>query len=295
MTVDFGGDVVLVTGGGAGLGRAHARLLARHGARVVVNDLGTAPDDGAQPDAGSGHAGAAEQVVDEIAVEGGTAVADTHSVADPAGAAGAVTTALEHFGRIDAVVNNAGIVRRGGLHHLVDHDWQAVLSVHLVGSILVTRAAWPHFRAQGNGRVVMTASSIGLLGAPSSSPYAAAKLALVGLTRRLAAQGAASGTAVNAIAPMGVTRLNAPVMGQIFGSAVDQLSAERVAPVVAWLCHRRCGANGEVVSVAGGRVARFAVGSGPPVDGLDTAEVVAGAIEQLTATAPATWWRQPPG
>jgi NAD(P)-dependent dehydrogenase (short-subunit alcohol dehydrogenase family) len=285
--MEFAGDVVLVTGGGAGLGRSYARLLAGGGARVVVNDLGTAPD-GRDVLGGS-----AQQVVDEITGAGDVAVADAHSVADPDGAAAAVATALSHFGRIDAVINNAGIVRAGGFQRLTPEDIEALLEVHLIGSLLVTRAAWPHLRAQGYGRVVFTSSSIGLLGTTGQAAYGGAKGALVGLTRMLAAQGPRHGIAVNAVAPMAVTRLNEEVMTNMFGSAAPRLSPDAVAPVTAYLVHRDCTLNGEVVSAAGGRVARFALGSGTPVAGLGTPESVRDALAAVRATEPAHWWGAP--
>jgi NAD(P)-dependent dehydrogenase (short-subunit alcohol dehydrogenase family) len=258
MAVEFAGDVVLVTGSGAGLGRAYAHLLAVSGARVVVNDLSTAPDGRALI------GGSAQRVVDEITALGGEAVADAHSVADPEGARAAVATALEHFGRIDAVINNAGIVRSGGFHRLTPDDIQAVLGVHLIGSILVTRAAWNAMKDQGYGRVVFTSSSIGLLGTPANAAYGGAKGALAGLTRVLAAEGADHGILVNAVAPMAV-----------------------------FLVHRECTLNGEVLSAAGGRAARFAMGSGPAIAGLRSPEDVRDAFNAVRVTEPARWWRAP--
>jgi NAD(P)-dependent dehydrogenase (short-subunit alcohol dehydrogenase family) len=289
IAVDFAGDVILVTGSGAGLGRAYAHLLAASGARVVVNDLSTAPD-GRDVIGGS-----AQRVVDEITASGGHAVADAHSVADPDGARAAVSTALEHFGRIDAVINNAGIVRSGGFHRLTPDDIQAVLGVHLIGSILVTRAAWPAMKDQGYGRVVFTSSSIGLLGTPANAAYGGAKGALAGLTLALAAEGAGHGIAVNAVAPMAVTRLNEAVMSSIFGAVTDRLTADAVAPATAFLVHRECALNGEILSAAGGRVARFAVGTGPAVAGLGSPEDVRDAFGRVRATEPARWWGQPDG
>jgi NAD(P)-dependent dehydrogenase (short-subunit alcohol dehydrogenase family) len=287
IAVDFAGDVVLVTGSGAGLGRAYAHLLAASGARVVVNDLSTAPD-GRDVIGGS-----AQQVVDEITAAGGQAVADAHSVADPDGAQAAVTTALEHFGRIDAVINNAGIVRSGGFHRLTPDDIQAVLGVHLIGSILVTRAAWPTMVGQCYGRVVFTSSSIGLLGTPANAAYGGAKGALAGLTRTLAAEGVRHGIAVNAVAPMAVTRLNEAVMSSIFGPATDQLTPDAVAPATAFLVHRECALNGEILSAAGGRVARFAIGTGPATAGLSSPEEVRDAFGAVRVTEPARWWSPP--
>ena len=285
--MDFAGDVVLVTGGGAGLGRSYAHLLAREGARVVVNDLGSAPDGRAVI------GGSAQQVADEITAAGGEAVADVHSVADPDGARAAVDTALGHFGRLDAVINNAGIVRAGGFHRLTPDDFRAVLGVHLVGSLLVTRSAWPTMEGQGYGRVVFTSSSIGLLGSPGQGAYATAKGGLVGLTRALARKGAAHGIGVNAVAPMAVTRLNEEIMTSIFERATGQLSADRVAPVTTFLASRECMLNGEVLSAAGGRAARFAIGAGPSVGGLDSPEAVRDSIERMRVTEPSRWWLEP--
>jgi NAD(P)-dependent dehydrogenase (short-subunit alcohol dehydrogenase family) len=287
VAVDFAGDVVLVTGGGAGLGRSYALELSRRGARVVVNDLGTAPD-GRQ-----GNGGSAEQVVDEIRRAGGAAIGDGHSVADAEGAKASVDTALNHYGRLDAVINNAGIVRFGNFGRLSEEDVDAVLGVHFRGSLLVSQAAWAVMAAQGYGRIILTTSSIGLLGSPGQAAYAAAKGALVGLTRLLAAEGPSLGIRVNAVAPMAVTRLNEEVMRSIFGDMASQLSPDRVAPVVAFLAHRDCELNGEILSAAGGRVARFALGSGPPVAGLESPEAIGAAIEAIRATVPSRWWTDP--
>jgi NAD(P)-dependent dehydrogenase (short-subunit alcohol dehydrogenase family) len=286
-TVDFAGDVVLVTGSGAGLGRAYAHLLSRLGARVVVNDVSSAPD------GRSLIGGSAQQVVDEITAQGGQAVADAHSVADPEGARAAVSCALDHFGRLDAVINNAGIVRSGGFQRLTPDDIAAVLGVHLIGSILVTREAWKPMLAQGYGRVIFTSSSIGLLGTPGQAAYAGAKGALVGLTRVLAARGAGHGIRVNAVAPMAVTRLNEEVMASIFTTATEQLSPDAVAPVTAFLAHRDCTLTGEVLSAAGGRAARFALGTGPFMSGLDSPEAIRDAMSSLRQTEPARWWSPP--
>ena len=278
---------MLVTGGGAGLGRAYAHLLAASGARVVVNDLSTAPDGRALI------GGSAQQVVDEITASGAEAVADAHSVADPDGARAAVDAALAHFGRIDAVINNAGIVRSGAFHRLTPDDIQAVLGVHLIGSILVTRAAWKAMKDQGYGRVVFTSSSSGLLGMAANAAYGGAKGALAGLTRALAAEGAGLGIAVNAVAPMAVTRLNEAGMSSIFGTATARVTPDAVAPVTAYLAHRECTLNGEVLSAAAGRVARFALGSGPALAGLRSPEQVRDAFEAVRLTEPARWWAPP--
>jgi len=169
-----------------------------------------------------------------------------------------------------------------------------VLDVHLLGSLFVTRAAWEHLGAHGAGRVVCTSSSIGLLGSPGQAAYAMAKTALVGLTRALAAEGAPLGIAANAVAPMATTRLNRDVMVELFGAGADELTPDRVAPAVAYLCHPGCQLNGEVLSVAGGRMARFALGEGPATTGPLPPEAVNGRLAQLLATAPTRWWPGPP-
>jgi NAD(P)-dependent dehydrogenase (short-subunit alcohol dehydrogenase family) len=281
---DFSDQVVLVTGAGAGLGRAHARLLGRSGARVVVNDLGTAPY------GGGSSAGPAELVVDEIRAEGGEAVADTHSVADPDGAAAAVALAVDTFGRLDAVVNNAGIILHGGFHQQAPDDIEALLRVHLVGSVWITRAAWPIMREQRYGRVVVTSSSIGILGTPGQAAYATAKTGLVGFARALAAEGAPHGIKVNALAPMAVTRLNEEIMTEIFGDTVTQVTPERVSPVVAYLASRDCAVTGEILSAAAGRAARMMIGTGAWQRGLETPEQVRDAMGDMAPTAHARWW-----
>jgi len=277
VSTPVAGRVVLVTGAGAGLGRAYAHLLARQGCRVVVNDLGTSPD-------GEGASvAAAETAVAEIRAAGGEAVADTHSAADPDGAAAMVARAVDTYGRLDAVVNNAGIVRYGGFHRQGHDDVAAVLDVHVGGSILVTRAAWAELARHGAGRVVFTSSSIGLLGTPGQAAYAVAKTAVVGLTRSLAYEGASLGIAVNAVAPMATTRLNEDVMVEMFGANAVALTPEKVAPVVAYLVAPDCRLSGEVLSVAGGRVARFALGLGPPVP-----------VAADPGDGPYEWWAPPP-
>jgi NAD(P)-dependent dehydrogenase (short-subunit alcohol dehydrogenase family) len=249
----FDGRVAIVTGAGNGLGRAHARLLAARGARVVVNDLGGAID-------GSGaSSGPAADVVAEIEADGGEAVTSTDSVATPEGGAAIVQTALDGFGRVDIVVNNAGIVRDRAFHNMTPADVTSVLDVHVGGAFWVTLAAWPHLRDQGYGRVVFTSSASGLLGNFGQSNYGAAKTALFGLTRVLAAEGARRGIKVNAIAPMARTRMT----GELLGDLADRLDPDLVAPVVGWLAHEDCDVSGEVFSVAGGRVARFFLGVTP--------------------------------
>lgn len=243
--MDFEGRVVIVTGAGRGLGREHALLLAARGAAVVINDLGGALDgslDGSTP---------AEELVAEITAAGGHAVADTNDVSTPESAARIVETAIEAFGRVDAVVNNAGILRDKAFHNLEPADMEAVLKVHLLGSTWVTMAAWPHFREQGFGRVVMTSSVAGYLGNFGQANYSAAKAGLIGLTKALAIEGERRNIKVNAIAPGARTRMTEKVMGDL----AEHMDASLVAPVVAMLAHESCPVSGEVLIAGGGRVA----------------------------------------
>jgi NAD(P)-dependent dehydrogenase (short-subunit alcohol dehydrogenase family) len=249
-TLDFHERVALVTGAGAGLGRAHALLLASRGAAVVVNDLGTAVDG-----TGSSPSGAAA-VVDEIRAAGGVAVADHHSVASNEGAEAMVRTALDEFDRIDIVVNNAGILRDATIANTTPESVDAVLDVHLKGAFNVVRSAWPHMKARRHGRIVNTSSNSGILGNFGQSNYAAAKMGLLGLTRVLALEGAKHGIKANAVAPMALTRMTSDLVSE----AADRLAPELVSPVVAWLAHDSCSVTGETLSAGGGQVARFFVG-----------------------------------
>ncbi|MGI9647387.1 MAG: SDR family NAD(P)-dependent oxidoreductase [Acidimicrobiia bacterium] len=282
--VDFADRVALVTGAGGGLGRHHALLLAERGAAVVVNDLGGAVD-------GTGRAtAAADGVAEEIRAAGGVAVAEHSSVADPAGAAAIVQRALDDFGRIDVVINNAGILRDKAFHNMEVDQLTAVLDVHLRGSFHVTRAAWPHMREQGYGRVVMTSSASGVLGNFGQSNYGAAKMGLVGLVNVLKLEGAKYDIKVNAIAPIAVTRMTEELLGA-FGITDQQFGPEQVSPAVAYLASEECDVTGEVWSVGGGSVSRFFIGltdgyfKHPITDGALTVEDVAVHIDEIRAEA----------
>lgn len=246
----FDGRVAIVTGAGNGLGRSHALLLAQRGAHVVVNDAGGS----VRGDGGDG--GPAERVSDEIEALGGVAIANSESVSTPEGGAAIVEAAIDAFGRIDIVVNNAGILRDKTFHNLSADDVDAVLDVHLKGAFNVTRPAWLHMRDQGYGRIVNTTSSSGLLGNFGQANYGAAKMGLVGLTRVLAIEGARRGITVNAIAPVARTRMTEEILRE----HIDRLSPDLVSPVVCWLSHESCSTTGETFGVAGGRVTRFFVG-----------------------------------
>lgn len=242
--------VIVVTGAGGGLGREYALTLAGEGAQVVVNDLG-----GARDGSGAGSA-MADGVVDEIKAAGGRAVANYDSVATEEGAANIVKTALDEFGAIHGVVSNAGILRDGTFHKMTYDNWNAVQQVHLYGGYNITRAAWPHFREQGYGRIVVATSTSGLFGNFGQANYGAAKLGLVGLINTLALEGAKYNIHANAIAPIAATRMTADIASE---AVLDQLPPTFVSPVVGYLCTEESADNGSVFVVGGGKVQRVAL------------------------------------
>ncbi len=245
----FEGRVCIITGAGGGLGRSHAIELARRGAKVLVNDLGGAVD-------GNGAStSAAQQVVDEITSLGGYAVPNYDSVATPAGGDAIVQAALSAFGRVDVLVNNAGILRDKAFHKMDSAMIDSVVDVHLKGALYVSRPAFQHMREQGYGRIINTSSASGLFGNFGQANYGAAKAGLAGLTRVLALEGAGHGITVNAIAPIASTRMTTDVLGDL----ATRVSPGSVSPMVAYLAHEDCSVNGNVYSVAGGRVARIVV------------------------------------
>jgi len=246
----FDGKVAIITGAGGGLGREHALLLASRGAQVVINDLG-----GSVSGEG-GDAGPAHTTAKEIEDLGGSAVADTNSVATPEGGEAIVKTALDAFGRVDIVINNAGILRDKAFHNMTPELLDPVLDVHLRGAFFVTRPAWVKMREQNYGRIVNTSSNSGILGNFGQSNYGAAKMGLVGLTRVLAAEGARNNIRVNAIAPVARTRMTE----ELLGAMAERLDPALVSPVVAWLVHEDCPVTGEIYSAAGGRIARLFIG-----------------------------------
>jgi NAD(P)-dependent dehydrogenase (short-subunit alcohol dehydrogenase family) len=251
----FDDRVAVVTGGGRGLGREYAHLLASRGAKVVVNDVGGGLD-GAGADAGP-----AEQVAGEITAAGGQAVASSASVATPDGGDAIVRTALEHYGRIDILVHNAGNVRRGSLKEMSYEDFDAVLDVHLRGAFNVVRPAFPLMCDAGYGRIVLTSSIGGLYGNHDVANYAAAKAGVIGLSNVAALEGAAHGVRSNVIVPAAVTRM----AEGIDTSAYPPMGAELVAPVVGWLAHESCSVTGEMFVALAGRVARAVVAESPGV------------------------------
>ena len=247
----FDGKVAIITGAGGGLGREHALLLASRGAQVVINDLG-----GSVSGEGGGDEGPAHTTAKEIQDLGGVAVADTNSVATPEGGEAIVKTAIDNFGRVDIVINNAGILRDKAFHNMTPDLLDPVLNVHLRGAFFVTRPAWVKMREQNYGRVVNTASNSGILGNFGQSNYGAAKMGLVGFTRVLSAEGARHNIKVNAIAPVARTRMTEELLGPM----AERLDPALVSPIVAWLVHEDCPVTGEIYSAAGGRIARMFIG-----------------------------------
>lgn len=240
----FDDRVAIITGAGGGLGRAYATLLAARGAHVVVNDIDRKDETGRTP------AGAvAAQIVDL----GGSAVAHDGSIAEPSAGEAVVRTALEAFGRVDIVVNNAGILRDRSFAKLSDQEIREVLDVHLHGAIGLTRAAWGVLRDREYGRVVMTTSVAGLFGNRGQANYASAKAGLVGLARTLALEGAKYDIRVNVVSPGAATSMTAGMLPQ---ELHESMSPDRVAPMVAYLCHESCAVTGEIFFAAAGRYAR---------------------------------------
>ena len=280
----FDDKVALVTGAGRGIGRAEALLLASEGARVVVNDVGGAAD-------GSGtDAGPAQQVVDEIEAAGGQATANTSDISTWAGAEALVDQAWEHFGGLDVVVNNAGIAAPlDWIENLTLADYRRMVEVHHLGTVFVTKAAWPHMSSAGYGRIVNTTSE-GLLGmVPKNSSYGSAKGAVLGFTRAVALDGARHGIRVNAVLPRAQTRMSTPdILSHVYDTPSEafglmpQFAPELVSPAAAYLAHESCELSGELLIAGGGQVMRLALVEtvGIRSDAL-TPEVVAESIEQV--------------
>jgi NAD(P)-dependent dehydrogenase (short-subunit alcohol dehydrogenase family) len=265
----FDEQVAVITGAGGGLGKQHALLLASRGARVVVNDTG-----GSVTGTGS-DSGAANAAAEEICRQGGEAVADTNSVTSPQGGQAIIDTALRTWGRVDIVINNAGIVCDAPFEDLTADRLEPLLDVHLKGAFYVTRPAWKVMRAQRYGRILNTCSAAGILGAERMSNYGAAKTGLIGLTRVLAAEGADHNIKVNAIAPIAYTRMLAhsidgagrqddasarAILDDLAAQYLQKLEPGLVAPVAAFLTHRDCPVSGEIYTVGAGHVARFFIG-----------------------------------
>lgn len=296
--IDFAGQAVVVTGAGRGLGRLYALDLAQRGAQVVVNDIGTSMSgDGAD-------SSVADDVVAEIRAAGGIAIASHDSVASPEGGAAIVEAAVAEFGRLDAVVSNAGIYEMVPFDELTPEQWRRMMQVHLDGAFYLCQPAFKVMRAQGYGRLVMVASNIGAFGQDRALHYGAAKGGIVGLTNGLANEGAPHGILVNAVLPVGRTRMMTDSMdgnreqaaefgmGHVLDALFKETTPERVVPLVTFLASRRCELSHHYISAVAGRFARAFMGLAPgwlaDRDGAVTAEDIADHLEQITATEGAT-------
>lgn len=283
--IELDGRVAIVTGAGGGLGRSHALLLAQRGAQVVVNDLGVdRSGEGAETSP-------ADAVVAEITGAGGQAVASHDSVADPAGAEAIVKVALDAFGRVDVVVNNAGFLRDRSFAKMTAEEIEPVIGVHLLGGMYVTKAAWPHLREQGYGRVINTTSAAGLFGNFGQANYSAAKMGLVGFTQTLAHEGAKYGILANIIAPVAASRMTEAIMPP---ELLDRVAPEYVSPLVAYLGSQECRDTGHIFSVGGGYVSRVAIveGAGVVFDEVPTPEQI---LEHWSAIGDVSRGREYPG
>jgi NAD(P)-dependent dehydrogenase (short-subunit alcohol dehydrogenase family) len=274
------GKVALVTGAGGGLGRAHALLFAREGAKVVVNDLG-----GARDGSGAGKA-MAQHVVDEITAAGGTAVANFDDVSERAGAEGMVAQAVRDFGQLDILVNNAGILRDKTLLKMDDAMWDVIMKVHLRGTYLCTQAAARHMAERGKGgRIINTSSVSGLMGNFGQANYAAAKAGIYGFTRTCAMELKKYNVTCNALAPVAYTRLTEDLpMIQNMGNAKDMLAPERVAPAVLFMASDLAAdITGTVIAVEGPRMYLFKMITTAPVMARDGVEWTAKEIRERWA------------
>ncbi|HBD13198.1 MAG TPA: serine/threonine protein kinase [Porticoccaceae bacterium] len=256
MAINYEDRVAVVTGGGAGLGRSHALFLASRGAKLVVNDLG-----GDVQGKGSGTS-AADEVVAEIKTAGGTAVANYDSVASLEGGRAIIQTALDEFGRVDILINNAGNNIENSFRKMTMEEFRAVLDVHLMGAVHCTQAAWQHMLDQEYGRVIMTTSAAGLYGGHGLSNYAAAKIALVGLMNSLVLEGRKRGITVNAIAPMAMTRMSKDAMDDKTGPL---LKPEFVTSIVALLASEAHTGSGDIISTGAGYYSKIGIVEGAGV------------------------------
>lgn len=273
MSLSFEGKVAIVTGAGGGLGRCHAIELAKRGAKVVVNDLGGAMD------GTGGSSEAADAVVAEIKAAGGEAVSNGGSVSDEQGAKSMVEDAMNAWGRVDILINNAGILRDKSFAKVTTDDFRTVVDVHLMGSVMVTKEVWPIMREQNYGRIVMTTSPSGLYGNFGQTNYGAAKLGIVGFMNTLKIEGAKNNIHTNAIAPVAFTRMTE---GLIPDEAAKNLGPELITPGVVYLCDESA-PNGVVLQAAGGNFSIAAIVENQGVNlGVDaTADDVAEAWEKI--------------
>jgi len=277
--IRYDGRVAIITGAGGGLGRGYALYLAARGAKVVVNDLGGGADG-----AGSGTR-AADAVVGEIRAAGGEAIANYDSVATAQGGAAIVQTALDAFGTVDIVINNAGILRDGSIVKMPSANFDILIDVHLKGAFYVTQPAFRVMKEKGYGRVVYTASGAGVFGNFGQANYAAAKMGLVGLSSVTAIEGAKYNIRSNVITPIARTRLTEDLMGAM-GEA---FAPEYIVPMVAYLVSEECAYSHEIFNVGGGRYARVFIASAPgwqvPDGGVPSVEQVRDNLDAIYSDA----------
>jgi len=252
--VRFDDRVAVITGAGGGLGRAHALLLASRGAKVVINDLGGAMD------GTGGDQTPAQKVCDEIKAAGGEAVPNYNSVADWEGAQAIIQTAIDSFGKIDILINNAGILRDKSIMKMEVADWDIIMAVHLSGTFFCTKAAFPHMREAGYGRILSTASAAGLYGNFGQTNYGAAKLGIMGMMHTVKLEGAKYNIKANTLVPVAGTRLTATVMPP---QVVEQLKPEFVSPIAAYMVSELCEMSGATVVAGAGYFSRAAIVEGP--------------------------------
>jgi NAD(P)-dependent dehydrogenase (short-subunit alcohol dehydrogenase family) len=282
-TIDFSGRVAIVTGAGAGLGKDYALHLAARGAKVVVNDLGGSTDG-----VGSDSA-AADQVVEEIRAAGGEAVASYDTVATVEGGENIVKTALDAWGKVDILINNAGILRDKTFVKMEEENWDAVMDVHLKGAYCVTRPAFTNMKANGYGRIVMTGSVAGVIGNFGQANYAAAKFGIAGLTNVLKLEGAKYDIKVNVILPGAITRLSGPTMpAEVF----EGWTIEKVTPVVLYMCSEQCTDTGMYIHALAGYFSRSNIVTGPGAYFTDmpTAEGVADRWDEIISLEGAEYY-----
>lgn len=274
--IRFDGRVVVITGAAGALGRSYARAFASRGAKLVLNDPGVSSrGDGACPDL-------VQSLVDEVRAAGGTAVADSHSVADTEGARQVIARAVGAFGRVDVLVNDAGAMRDSAFRKMNIDDFAAVVDVNLTGTARVTHAVFPLMVAQQYGRILMTTSASGLYGVFGAANYAAAKMGVVGLMNALRIEGARHGVLVNCIAPLAASRLTRDFLG---ASVRERLSPDLVTPLMLLLASERCAVSGDVLVAGGGHFARASVIEGRGIDlagdGLVTPEQLLERIDDI--------------
>jgi NAD(P)-dependent dehydrogenase (short-subunit alcohol dehydrogenase family) len=284
MAIRFDGKVAIVTGAGGGLGRAHALHLAKLGARVVINDLGGSLD------GSGGSSEAAEKVVAEIKAAGGEAIANGASVSDDAGVAHLVKQTMDAFGRIDVLIANAGILRDKSFGKMEIRDFEAVVNVHLMGTVKPAKAVWEIMKAQGYGRIVVTTSSTGLYGNFGQTNYGAAKLSLVGFMNSLKLEGAKDNIKVNAICPVAATRMTENLMPP---AVLEMLKPEFVSPAVAYLASEEA-PSGIIMTAAAGA---FAVAQIVETDGVNlghgaSADDIAAHFKQIADWSSAKHYEQ---